>query len=178
MRLSLGHDSACVKHNDLIAEGKYFLAIVGDEENRDAMMLVPLTQIADERRLRRTVQRGQWLIEQQRAWFGHQSARQGDALAFASRDLRRSPVAQVIDAEQIEYFAASCFPLWRSECAETVSDVLLRGQVREECQVLMYVPDAPFPGCDVPLLLRVVKVFTANGNAPVVRIAQSGNTIQ
>src|ERR1039458_6357292 len=106
-------------------------------------MLVPAAQIADERRLRRTVQRSEWLIEQQRARFGHQSARQSDALALASRDLRRPPVPQVIDAERVEHFAAARFLLRRAERAKTVGDVLFGGQVREECQVLMYVPDAP-----------------------------------
>jgi len=99
MRLALGYDYSGVKHNDFIAEGEYFLAIVSDEENWDAVMLVPPAQIADQRRLRWTVQRSQWLIEQQGARFGHESARQGDALALASGDLRRSPVAHVIDAE-------------------------------------------------------------------------------
>ena len=178
MRLSLRHDSSRIQHNDLVAEGKHFLAIVGDEKNRDAVMLVPLAQIADERRLRRTVQRSQWLIEQQRARFGHQRARQGDALALASGDLRRSPVAQVIDAERLEHLAAARLSLRRAQRAQTVSDVLLGGQVRKERQILMYVPDAPFPGGDVPLLLRVVKVFAANRNAPVVRIGQPGNAIE
>jgi len=178
VRLPLRYDSSCVKDNDLIAEGKHFLAIVGDEENRDAVMLAPLAQIADERRLRRTVQRSQWLVEQQRAGLSHQSARQGDALALTSGDLRRSPVTQVIDAEHIEHFAAARFSLRCAQRAETVCDIFLGGQVREECEVLMYVPDPPFPGCDVPLLLRVVKVFAADSNASVVRIAESGNAIQ
>src|SRR5258708_19410395 len=91
MGLPLRHDSSCVQHNDLVAQGKHFLAIVRDEENRDTVMLVPLTEIADERRLRRTVQRSQWLIEQQRAWFGHQSPRQGHAPALASRNFPRPP---------------------------------------------------------------------------------------
>src|ERR1039457_2934228 len=103
MRLALGHYYSGVKHNDLVAESKHFLAIVGDEENRNSVMLVPPAQIADQRRLRGTVQRSQWLIEEQGAWFGDQSAGQGDALALASRDLRRSPVAHVIDAEQGEH---------------------------------------------------------------------------
>src|ERR1700674_2481084 len=107
MRSTLSHDSPRVKHNDLVAEGKDFLAMVGDEENRDAVMLVPLAKIRDERRLRRPVERGQWLIKQQCAWLGHQSARQGDALTLASGDLRRSPVAQTIDAEARKNFAAA-----------------------------------------------------------------------
>src|ERR1019366_2818167 len=109
---------------------------------------------------------------------GHQGARQGDALALTSGDLRRSPVAQVIDAEQPEHLAAALLSLRRAERPEAVSNVLRGGQVREQCQVLMYVPDAPFPGGDVPLLLRVVKVFTANGNASIVWIAQPGNAIE
>src|ERR1035437_1686893 len=163
MRLPSGHYYSGVKHNDFVAEGKHFLAVVGDEKNRDAVMLVPPAQIADQRRLRGTVQRSQGLIEEQGAWFGDQSAGQGDALALASGDLRRSPVAHVIDAERLKHLAAARLSLRRAQRAETVRDVLLRGQVREEGQVLMYVPYAPFPGCDVPRLLQVVKVFAANG---------------
>jgi len=99
-------------------------------------------------------------------------------LALTPRDLRRSPVAQVVDAEYLEQLAAARLSLRRAEPVETVSDVFLGGQVREECEVLMHVPDAPFPGCDVPLLLRVVKVFTADSNASVVRIAQPSNAIE
>jgi len=64
MRLPLSHDSSRVQHDDLVAQGKHFFAIVSDEENRNAVMLIPLPQIADEQRLRRAVQRSQWLIEQ------------------------------------------------------------------------------------------------------------------
>jgi len=49
-------------------------------KNRDAVMQIPLAQIADERRLRRTIERSQRLIEQQGARFGYQRPRQGDAL--------------------------------------------------------------------------------------------------
>src|SRR6266851_5660265 len=171
MGLPLRHDSSCVQHNDLVAQGKHFLAIVRDEENRDTVMLVPLTQIADERRLRRTVQRSQWLIE-------HQSARQGDALALASRNLRWPPVAQAIDAKQPEHLAAARLSLRRAERAQAVSDVLLCGQMRKERQILMHVPDASFPRCNVPLLFRVVKIFTANGDASFVWIAQPRNAIE
>src|SRR5260221_2082973 len=99
MRLPLRHDSSPIKHNDFVAEGKHFFAIVSNEENRDTVILVPLTKIRDERRLRWPVQRRQWLIEQQGARFGYERARQGDTLALASGDLCRSPVVQTIDAE-------------------------------------------------------------------------------
>src|SRR5258708_24674445 len=68
--------------------------------------------------------------------------------------------------------------LCRFERAQAVSDVLLGGQVREKGQVLLDVPDAPLPRRNVPLLLRVVEVFTAHNNAPFVGIAQPGNTIE
>jgi len=97
-------------------------------------MLVPITQVADESRFCRMVQRSQWLIEKQGARFGHQSARQGDALAFTSGDLRRTPVAQMIDAEGVEHLAAALFSLKRAQRAETVSDVLLGGQVRKSAR--------------------------------------------
>src|ERR1700694_1469914 len=107
MRLPLGHNSSRVEHNDLVAEGKDFFAIVGDEENRDAVILVPLAKIGHQRRLRWPVQRSQWLIEQQSAWFGDQPTRQGDALALPSGDVCRSPAAQTIDAEARKNFAAA-----------------------------------------------------------------------
>src|ERR1039458_1013635 len=178
MRPPLRHDPPRVQHNNLIAQGKHFLAIVRHKKNWNAVILVPLAQIADERRFRRTVQRRQRLIEQQWAWFGHQRARQRDTLPLASGDLRRPPVAYAIDADLLKYLAAARLPLGRAQRAQTISDVLPGGQVREQRQVLMYVPDAPLPGGDVPLLLRVVKVFTANRNAPVIGIGQSRNAIQ
>jgi len=42
----------------------------------------------------------------------------------------------------------------------------------------MHVTDAPSPGCDVALFLRVVKVLSGDGNAAVVGIAESGNAIE
>src|SRR5580658_2481130 len=50
--------------------------------------------------------------------------------------------------------------------------------MREERQILMHVPDAPLPGSYVLLLLRVVKIFAANGNAAIVRIGEAGNAIE
>src|SRR5258708_21031966 len=107
MRLPLRHDFSCVKDNGFGGEGKQFFASVSDEENRDTVILVPLTQIRDERRLRWPVQRRQRLIEQQGARFGYERARQGDTLALASGDLCRSPVAQTIEAEARKNFAAT-----------------------------------------------------------------------
>jgi hypothetical protein len=127
MRLSLRRNSSRVQHDNLVAESKYFLAAVGDKENRDAVIVVPLTQIADQRRSCRTVQRSQWLIEQQGARLRHQSPCQGDALSFASRNLRRSPVAQVIDAKPIEHLAAAGSPLGCAQPVETVCNIFLGG---------------------------------------------------
>src|SRR5580658_4760531 len=131
MRPSLRHDSSRVQHNDLVAQGKHFLTAVGDKENRNPVKLVPLAQIPDQRGLRRTVQRSQWLIEQQRAWIGHQGPRQRDTLAFSSGNLRRSAVAQVIDAEHSKYFAASRLSLHRAERTETIRDIFLSREVRK-----------------------------------------------
>src|ERR1700685_855023 len=107
MRAPLSYDFSGIQHNDLVAQGKHLLAVVRDKKNRDAVLLIPLAQISDQGRFRRTVQRRQRLIEQQRARFGHEGARQGATLTLASGDLRRAPLAQVINAEQREDFEAS-----------------------------------------------------------------------
>ena len=49
MRQALRHDFSPVKNNHFVAEGKYFLSIVGDEENRYAVILVPPSKIIDQR---------------------------------------------------------------------------------------------------------------------------------
>src|SRR5208337_1281913 len=158
MRPPLRHNYSSVKHNDLVAQGKYFLAVVGDEKNRDAVLLVPPPQIADQRRFRRTVERCQWLIEQQGAGFGYQRPRQSDALALASGDLRRPPVAQVSNAERLKDLAAARRLLDRAEHAKAIGNVLTGSQVRKQRQILLYVPDPPFPGGNVSLPLGVVKI--------------------
>jgi len=111
VRLPLCHDSTGFENHDFIAQCEHFFAIVRDQQNWNAVVLIPVTQIADERRLCRLVKRSQRFIEQQSAWFGHQRARQSDALALAARDLRRPAIAHVNDAECIEDFAAARLPL-------------------------------------------------------------------
>ncbi len=178
MGLPLRYDSSRVQHDHLIAQGKYFFSVMSDEENRDAVILVPLPQIAHQQRLRRTIERRQRLIEQQRSRFGHQRASQRDSLALASGDLPRPPIAQVTDPEQVENFAAAHLPLRAAQRAETVRDILLGGKVGEKSEILMDVTNAAFPGGYVLLLLRVVKVFAAYRDAAFVRIGQSGNGIE
>src|SRR5271167_1880082 len=105
-------------------------------------MLVPPSQIAEQVRFGRTVEGGQRFIEQQRAGFGYQSARQGDPLPFPSGDLGGPPIAQVTDAEQVKYFVAARLPFARAKRAQAISDVLLGGEMRKERQILMHVSDA------------------------------------
>jgi hypothetical protein len=50
--------------------------------------------------------------------------------------------------------------------------------VWEQRQILLNIPDASFPCGDVALLVRVVKVFTANGNPSVIRIGQARDAIE
>jgi hypothetical protein len=127
-----------------------------------------LPQIVNQVRLGWTVERSQRFIEQQGARFGYQGTREGDALTLASGDLRGPPVAQMSDAERRQHFAAARLPLGGAERAEPVSYVLFGSEVREERQILMHVSDAPFPGGDVQLLLRVVKIFAADGDAAFI----------
>lgn len=178
MRLALSYDSSGVKHDDLVSQGKYFFTVVGDEENGNAVMLVPLAQIADQQRFCRTIESGQGLIEQQGSRFCYQRAGQCDALTLASGDLRWAPVARVTDAEEVEDFTAALLPLGGAQRAETVGDVLLGGEVREESEILMHVADAAFPGGNILLLLCVVKVFAAYGNAAFVGSSQAGDAIE
>ena len=49
VRLPLCHDFSSVKNDDFIAQSKHFFLIVSDKENWNTMLLVPLSQIADER---------------------------------------------------------------------------------------------------------------------------------
>src|SRR5208282_1350001 len=84
----------------------------------------------------------------------------------------------MINAEQGEHFAASRSPVADAKCAQSVTDIFLGRQMRKQGQILLYVPNAPFPGGHIALLLRLIKFFSTHGDAAFIRITQSGNAIE
>src|ERR1700691_1763166 len=99
MGSALCDDSSPNQHDDLVSERIHFFTAMSDEENRYPVVLVPLSQIVDQRQLRRTIKRSERLVEQQGAWFSDQGASQCNALALATGDLGRPAIAQTIDAK-------------------------------------------------------------------------------
>ena len=75
VRSALCNDASRIEDNHALAQGKDFLAAVGDIKDGDAVSLIPIAQVVDDRCLRRSVERGQRFIEKQQRGIGHQSPR-------------------------------------------------------------------------------------------------------
>jgi len=73
-------------------------------------------------------------------------------LALDSGHLRWSPVAHTLNAEARENVAAARCALCCAQRPQTVYDIFLHRQVREESQILMHVTNAALPGGDVAFL--------------------------
>jgi len=74
VRRALSHDAPGIKHDYALAQGEDFFATMRDIENRNAVGLIPLAQIVDDRRLRCHVQRSQGLVQKQHSRISHKSS--------------------------------------------------------------------------------------------------------
>ncbi len=75
MRRALRHDATLVEHNHALAEGKNFLAAVGDIKDGNAVSLIPGAEIVDDLALGRGIERRQRFVQQQQFGISHQRSR-------------------------------------------------------------------------------------------------------
>ena len=92
---------AVVDHGDAVAHAHRLDLVVSHVDRRRADPLLELLDLVAGRGAQFGVEVGQRLVEQQYGRVAHQRPRQGDALAFAARELARPPVKQMVDAEQL-----------------------------------------------------------------------------
>ncbi len=125
VRRALGDDASGVEDNHALAQGKNFFAAVRDIKDGDAVSLVPLAQIVDDRCLRRSVERGQRFIEKQHGGIGHQGSRQCRALALSAGNFSRVARCKMRDSKCLENRGRLRCALRLRQMRQAILDVLL-----------------------------------------------------
>ena len=98
------------QHADLTRECGGVLVVVRDENRRQRELAQQLLQLGAHRVLRVGVERGERLVEQDRAGLARERPREGDALALAARQRRRAGGGEVGDAEPLEILVGALPP--------------------------------------------------------------------
>ena len=117
------------------------------------------------RRVRKSVERAERLVEQQHAWVAGERARERHALPLAAGDPVRTFAAQCREAERVEELRDTGLP--------SVGDVLLDRQVWEQRVLLEDEPDRPALGRHVDVPRAVVPDGAARGDAAFVGAEQA-----
>ncbi len=100
-------DPAAVEHADAVAHRQRFVLVVGDEHEGDAELALQRLQLDLHLFAQLQVERAERLVEQQHLRLVDQRARQRHALALAARELRRPPVADAGQLDQLEQFVGA-----------------------------------------------------------------------
>src|SRR5438132_814922 len=88
-----GLQNAAAAHDQhLIAEGQRIDPIMRHNDRRDSQAPEEMGEFRPNVVARRCIERRQWFVEKQQAWFAGQHTRQRDSLLLAARKLRRPAV--------------------------------------------------------------------------------------
>src|SRR5579864_4086767 len=178
VRRALREHAALIKDDDAFAESKDFLAAVRDVENRNAVGGVPGAQVVEDVSLGGRVERSERFVKQQDAGIGHERARQGGALAFASRNFLRATAAQLSDAEGVEDRGDAVLAILRFDAIETIENVGFDAKMREQRGVLKNVTDIAATHGQVDSSLGVEKNAPADANAARVGTDEAGDAVE
>ncbi len=122
---------------------------MGHEHERDADLTLDAFQLELHRLAQLEIERGEWLVEQEGARHVDQRASECDALLLAARQLRRLPIRELAESDDIEHLLdpGSVDALGELQAARAECDVVRDRHVGEECVLLE-------DGVDVALVRR------------------------
>ncbi len=164
-------EPSAVHDGDPPPELEGFLLVVRDEDRRDAERLLDLLERLAKLHADLDVERAERLVEQEDRRPVRESAREGDPLPLAPRELALVAAAEAREADELQQLLAALLPLGRRDLADAQSelDVLGDGHVPEDRVVLE-------DEADVPRLGRQVRhVLLAETDDPLVRQDQAGD---
>ena len=170
--MSLVHD------HDAVGELERFFLIVRDEHARQVNLLVQAPQPPPQLLPHLRVERAERLVEQQHFRLDRQRARERDALPLSAGQLRRVPIAEVVELHELQQVGDLVGDLvvrraMRSRShAEAERDVLEHRHVAEERVVLKHEPDAALAR------LPVRRVLAVEQHAALVGRFEPGNDAQ
>ncbi len=139
-------DAPLAQHRDPVAERGGLAEVVRHEQGGDAGLAHQLAELPARAGAGGGVQRGERLVEQQRARLAREGPSQRDTLALAAREAARMGVGQRARVEAVEELLGAGPALAPRDLAQPVGHVLPRAQVGEEGVVLEEEPAAPLLG--------------------------------
>src|SRR5439155_2979250 len=150
----------------MLAESKYFLAIVSDVKNWNAMCAVPGAQVVHDLRFCGSVESCQWFIQQKQPRVRHYSPRQRDPLAFATRNFSWLASAHMRDAKRFEHSVCAHSALRGIKARNPVLNVLFDAEMRKQSEVLKDVTDPARTHRDVDSQALVKPALVCERNVP------------
>src|SRR5262249_9064178 len=117
--------------DDLLSQREDFFVAVRHIQDRNFVQFVPLAQIVEDQGFRGPVKGDKRFVEKENARIGDKRASERHALSFAARNLRRTPVTDMVNAECLQHLPRTTLAFRRSEVAETEGNVLFGGQMRK-----------------------------------------------
>ena len=101
------HQPAVAEDGDAVGERERLVLVVRDEERGDVLAALDPAHLVAHRDPGRGVERGERLVQEQRARLERERARQRDTLLLAAGELGREPVAQAREPDELEHLAGA-----------------------------------------------------------------------
>ena len=128
------HEPALVQEHDAVGEGQGLILIVSDEECGDVLRALDAADLVSHGDARGGIERGEWLVQEQRAGAEDKRTRQRHALLLAAGELRRQPVGKPGEPDQLEHVRRTAAAFVRCDLAhaQRIRDVFPDTHVREQ----------------------------------------------
>ncbi len=144
-------DGAQVEHRDPVAHGQRLVLVVGDEDERDADVVLDRLQLDLHLLPELQVEGPEGLVQQEHLGPVHEGASQGHPLPLAAGELVGATVAVAAQPHAVEGLVGAALPFGLAHPLDPqpVLDVLADVHVREEGVVLEHRVDVPVVGRQV-----------------------------
>ena len=172
------HDPPLVVDHDAIGELKRLRQIVGDEHGGLAPLAQDGRELPAELPAKRRVQGGERLVEEQEPGVHRERPAEGHALLLAPRQFARAPRTQAAQPEPLEHLARAAAALLAGPAAQSVSHIVLDGQMREEGVALEDIAQSAPLGRHVDPGIAVEEHLAADDDAPAVRPDEPGEALK
>ncbi|VWX46880.1 hypothetical protein NOVOSPHI9U_10354 [Novosphingobium sp. 9U] len=164
--------------DDLVGQALDFGTVMADVQDGYAQFVAHALDHPHDFLTPRGVERCERLVHQQHAGAREQRPSNGHALGFASREMPRHAIEQVLDAKKRDRIARLHPPAFRRHEAPAEQQVLSHGTMWKKPVVLEHVPTGALFGRKVHPVGTVEQHLFADCDAPALGRDQTGNGIE
>ena len=178
MRSALPQDASGFEDDDALSQGKYLVATMRDIKNRNALRAIPLLEIVNNVGLRGRIERGQRFIQKQKLRIGDQGSSQRDSLALSARDVPYIAATEMRDTQCLQHGSRALPSCIRAKMVQTVRDVLFRGHVWKQREILENVAHVPVGHRQIHARGGIENRSIADRDSSIIRSGESGHAIE